>query len=58
VNGVPAPGAVCPIPSPWGFTVGEQMQNIAYKDCNGNDATLWDSACGAAVNWVYFTYGW
>ena len=58
VNGVPAPGAVCPIPDPWGYKPGENMSNIAFKDQNNGDVTLWDSSCGAAVNWVYFTYGW
>lgn len=58
VNGVPAPGAVCPIPEPWGHTPGENMINIAFTDQNSAPVTLWDSACGASVNWVYFTYGW
>jgi hypothetical protein len=58
VDGVPAPGAACPIPEVWGYKPGENMSNIAFMDQNGGSVTLWDSACGAAVNWVYFTYGW
>ncbi len=58
VDGVPAPGALCPIPEPWGSKVGDNLQNMAFKDCAGNDVTLWDMACGSSVSWVYFTYGW
>ncbi|NUN13159.1 MAG: hypothetical protein HUU55_05935 [Myxococcales bacterium] len=58
VNGVPAPGSVCPIPEPWGYAVGDTVKNMAFKDCAGNPVTIHDVMCGSSVGWVYFTYGW
>lgn len=58
VDGIPAPGALCPIPEPWGYVVGDNLKNMAFTNCQGESVTMYDSACGAAVSWVYFTYGW
>ena len=58
VDGIPAPGSICPIPEPWGYKVGENLKNMAFQNCAGEYITMYDAACGAAVSWVYFTYGW
>jgi len=58
VDGIPAPGSVCPIPEPWGYMKGDNLKNMAFKNCKGEFVTMYDAACGAAVSWVYFTYGW
>ena len=58
VDGVPAPGSICPIPEPWGCKVGDNLKNMAFQNCAGEYITMYDAACGAAVSWVYFTYGW
>ena len=58
VDGIPAPGSLCPIPEPWGYAKGDNLKNMAFKNCSGEDVTMYDAACGAAVSWVYFTYGW
>ena len=59
VDGIPAPGGTaCPFPEPWGYKKDEYLKNMAFKNCAGEVVTMYDAACGAAVSWVYFTYGW